>query len=335
MTSTFGLPLHSLVYSSHFPHLASMDSIEFTLAMISADSIATDHVDSSNMLQREHTILRQRDQAASKTKSFPRDTMSVRFDIGESAMKSAEAERMVAASSQPQQGLTLGGDDSSSTDEDGDGLRALLKLAYPAKHPSFCATNAFGGGYVPRPPKAVAAHDVEGQMDCECIIKLGGPLEHTAGYDNDGVAASAPKDLPHDNDVLMGRGCGSYGHKGNKNFQKVIEEHRPSWKRATEDRVRDAVARRVLMAIGQLDPPGRFLARHHMDLSTPSWCQVEERQALHKVKEAFREKTMPASLGMLVEVRNESQFSASWYFGWCVGSIHVIRCPIVILSHFA
>jgi hypothetical protein len=251
-------------------------------------------------------------------------TMSVGSDICENLMKSAVAERTETSrqkegGQQPPQGpvlgvaVALGGDDSSDDDDDDDdGLCALLKLRDPAKQPSCRATKTFGGGSIPHPPKAGVAPYSAGQMDHESNYQMGSHADATsyaerspqeaADYD---VAASAPKVLPHGNDVLMGRGCGSYGHEGNKKFKKLIKEHRPSWKKATEEGRQDAVARRVLRAVGELHPPGRFLARHnHRDLLTSSWYQVEEGRACQKIKEAFRVKVKPASPGLIVEVRH-------------------------------
>jgi hypothetical protein len=83
-----------------------------------------------------------------------------------------------------------------------------------------------------------------------------------------------PSDKPVENatphDVLFGRGGMTNGHPGNRRFRDIIALHRPDYIRATK-MDKPNVARRIVRAIRQGNPPGRY----GIDIASRSapWCK--------------------------------------------------------------
>lgn len=88
-------------------------------------------------------------------------------------------------------------------------------------------------------------------------------------------------------DILCGRGGLTNHHKGNKRFRDVVALHRPDYVRAPKIQ-KPSVARVIVRAIRNGDPPGRFLRK---DKKTGFWIDIGDKRAAEKTSQALREKT--------------------------------------------
>lgn len=114
--------------------------------------------------------------------------------------------------------------------------------------------------------------------------------------DDDSSAAAEPlppnavdKDgniLVTDYDILCGRGGLTNHHRGNKRFRDIVALHRPDYVRAPKIQ-KPSVARVIVRAIRNGDPPGRFLKK---DEKTKKWIDIGDRKAAEKTSQALREK---------------------------------------------
>lgn len=89
-------------------------------------------------------------------------------------------------------------------------------------------------------------------------------------------------------DILCGRGGLTNHHKGNKRFRDVVALHRPDYVRAPKIQ-KPSVARVIVRAIRNGDPPGRFLKKDH---KTGLWYDIGDKRAAEKTSQALREKTI-------------------------------------------
>lgn len=76
-------------------------------------------------------------------------------------------------------------------------------------------------------------------------------------------------------------------HKGNKRFRDIVALHRPDYVRAPKIQ-KPSVARVIVRAIRNGDPPGRFLRK---DEKTGKWIDIGDKKAAEKTSQALREKT--------------------------------------------
>lgn len=88
-------------------------------------------------------------------------------------------------------------------------------------------------------------------------------------------------------DILCGRGGLTNHHKGNKRFRDIVALHRPDYVRAPKIQ-KPSVARVIVRAIRNGDPPGRFLRK---DKKTGFWIDIGDKRAAEKTSQALREKT--------------------------------------------
>lgn len=88
-------------------------------------------------------------------------------------------------------------------------------------------------------------------------------------------------------DILCGRGGLTNHHKGNKRFRDIVALHRPDYVRAPKIQ-KPSVARVIVRAIRNGDPPGRFLRR---DNKSGLWYDIGDKRAAEKTSQALREKT--------------------------------------------
>jgi hypothetical protein len=93
--------------------------------------------------------------------------------------------------------------------------------------------------------------------------------------------------LVTDYDILCGRGGLTNHHKGNKRFRDIVALHRPDYVRAPKIQ-KPSVARVIVRAIRNGDPPGRFLRK---DEKTGKWVDIGDKKAAEKTSQALREKT--------------------------------------------
>eukprot|EP00980_Cylindrotheca_fusiformis_P017897 scaffold5682_cov140-Cylindrotheca_fusiformis.AAC.8 len=94
--------------------------------------------------------------------------------------------------------------------------------------------------------------------------------------------------LVTDHDILCGRGGLTNHHKGNKRFRDIVALHRPDYVRAPKIQ-KPSVARVIVRAIRNGDPPGRFLKK---DSKTGLWYDIGDKRAAEKTSQALREKTV-------------------------------------------
>jgi hypothetical protein len=88
-------------------------------------------------------------------------------------------------------------------------------------------------------------------------------------------------------DILCGRGGLTNHHKGNKRFRDIVALHRPDYVRAPKIQ-KPSVARVIVRAIRNGDPPGRFLKK---DATTGKWLDIGDKKAAEKTSQALREKS--------------------------------------------
>mmetsp|Transcript_25896 Transcript_25896/g.49086 ORF Transcript_25896/g.49086 Transcript_25896/m.49086 type:complete len:723 (-) Transcript_25896:77-2245(-) len=93
--------------------------------------------------------------------------------------------------------------------------------------------------------------------------------------------------LVTDYDILCGRGGLTNHHKGNKRFRDIVALHRPDYVRAPKIQ-KPSVARVIVRAIRNGDPPGRFLRK---DEKSGKWIDIGDKKAAEKTSQALREKT--------------------------------------------
>ena len=97
---------------------------------------------------------------------------------------------------------------------------------------------------------------------------------------------TTPFDNPTVHDVLFGRGGMTNGHPGNRRFRDIIALHRPDYIRATK-MDKPNVARRIVRAIRQGNPVGRFLKK----AEDGKWYDVGDRVAAEKTSQGLRERS--------------------------------------------
>ena len=105
--------------------------------------------------------------------------------------------------------------------------------------------------------------------------------------ENRGILDSNGSILVTENDILCGRGGLTNHHKGNKRFRDIVALHRPDYVRAPKVH-KPAVARLIVRAIRNSDPPGRFLKK---DYKSNKFYDIGDKRATEKASQALREKT--------------------------------------------
>ena len=75
--------------------------------------------------------------------------------------------------------------------------------------------------------------------------------------------------------------------EGNKRFRDIVALHRPDYVRAPKIQ-KPSVARVIVRAIRNGDPPGRFLRK---DDKSGKWIDIGDKKAAEKTSQALREKT--------------------------------------------
>lgn len=90
---------------------------------------------------------------------------------------------------------------------------------------------------------------------------------------------------PHPNDVLCGRGGGSNNHPGNESFRELVNEVKFPYVNCPK-REKPLIARRIVEAVRNQTPPGRFLSK---DSKTGMWNDIGDGKAREKTSQALRE----------------------------------------------
>jgi hypothetical protein len=93
--------------------------------------------------------------------------------------------------------------------------------------------------------------------------------------------------VPHNNDVLFGRGGGTNSHPGNKRYRQLVEESKSRYLAASRNEKPLIAFEIVRFLREQQTPPGRFLQMNEM---TKKWDDVGYKRAREKTSQALREK---------------------------------------------
>jgi hypothetical protein len=92
--------------------------------------------------------------------------------------------------------------------------------------------------------------------------------------------------IPHNHDIICGRGGKANSHIGNLNYRELVERTKPLYL-STQRRYRRFISLSIVKAIASQNPPGRFLRR--IDRSK-KWISLSEKEAERKTSQALREK---------------------------------------------
>lgn len=87
----------------------------------------------------------------------------------------------------------------------------------------------------------------------------------------------------NDNDVIFGRGKGSYNNPGNKHLQHVIRQHFPQYDVA-DLQTKNVLAHKVVDVMLTKKPPSRFLKT---DKETNRWYAMAREEVVKKIKQDF------------------------------------------------
>jgi hypothetical protein len=90
---------------------------------------------------------------------------------------------------------------------------------------------------------------------------------------------------PHDHDVLSGRGNFVNYHTGNEHFRMMVRKHKVAYVACPKPQ-KGKFSKMIYDEIRARDPPGRFLKQ---DDKTKLWCDIGEKKALDKTRQALRE----------------------------------------------
>ena len=107
-------------------------------------------------------------------------------------------------------------------------------------------------------------------------------------------------------DVLFGRGGMTNSHPGNQRFRNIIGLHRPDYMQASKPN-KPRVSRRIVLAIRQGNPPGRFLKKEE----DGKWYDVGDQVATEKTSQGLRERSNAekkerSALRKAIKTHNES-----------------------------
>jgi hypothetical protein len=94
--------------------------------------------------------------------------------------------------------------------------------------------------------------------------------------------------VPHDNDVLCGRGNNANRHAGNVFFRDLIAANKAQYATLTKKEKMMLARQIVTVVCHHTDPPGRFLGR---DTVTGLWYDIGGPRSLEKTSQALREKS--------------------------------------------
>ena len=199
-----------------------------------------------------------------------------------------------------------GGDDDTDDDDDGDEGSEKKKKQ---------KTSGSAG---------IGTLDYGANIAAPVVIRTNQTAKKRSGESADLVTSGLPPNavdeegnvLVTDHDILLGRGGLTNHHKGNKRFRDIVALHRPDYVRAPKIQ-KPSVARVIVRAIRNGDPPGRFLKK---DEKSGKWVDVGDKKAAEKTSQALREKptdekdqtqTDSAALGVNVLLPDPSTYLAA------------------------
>ncbi|CAB9500001.1 expressed unknown protein [Seminavis robusta] len=100
------------------------------------------------------------------------------------------------------------------------------------------------------------------------------------------VPVKAPEPIiPHDNDILMGRGGKNNLHKGNGRLRKMARDLRQAYIKSSK-KDKSQMSRDLVKRVQAMTPPGRFLKRNN---TSNGWEVVDEEYAREKASQCLRD----------------------------------------------
>lgn len=97
------------------------------------------------------------------------------------------------------------------------------------------------------------------------------------------------KVVPHENDILLGRGGSNNKHEGNEQLRSMARELAEKYSRSSK-KAKSDLSRSLVQRVRDLDPPGRFLKiTLYRDGSGPEWDDVGDEAAREKTSQVLRD----------------------------------------------
>lgn len=94
-----------------------------------------------------------------------------------------------------------------------------------------------------------------------------------------------PPIVPHQNDILMGRGGNTNLHAGNQNLRRMALSLREKYA-TSRKKEKTIISRELVRKVKESDPPGRFLC---FNKSTQAWTEIGDENAREKVGQVLRD----------------------------------------------
>jgi hypothetical protein len=85
-------------------------------------------------------------------------------------------------------------------------------------------------------------------------------------------------EVPHENDILLGRGGNNNKHIGNEQLRLFAMEGVQKYSLSTK-KIKSIMVLDLVSMVRNLNPPGRFLQKNPAD-SGPCDCSIEDRASL-------------------------------------------------------
>lgn len=98
--------------------------------------------------------------------------------------------------------------------------------------------------------------------------------------------STEPVEIPHENDILLGRGGFNNKHIGNEQLRQFALERVQTYSQCTTKKNKMNMIRELLMIIRNLDPPGRFLRQQG---TKGFWYEAGDKFAREKVSQVYRD----------------------------------------------
>lgn len=91
--------------------------------------------------------------------------------------------------------------------------------------------------------------------------------------------------IPHENDVLMGRGGKNNQHVGNEKLRELARAECENYRKSSK-KGKSYISRKLVSQVREMNPPGRFLKR---DQLTATWEDVGDEIAREKASQVLRD----------------------------------------------
>ena len=115
--------------------------------------------------------------------------------------------------------------------------------------------------------------------------------DEKSGEDRDGGII-----VPHDHDVLSGRGNSVNHHPGNEYFRSLVRHHKLAYVRCPKPQ-KEQFSKLIVSTVRDREPPGRFLKQNS---GTKLWYNIGTQKALDKTRQALREGAPATVAGLML-----------------------------------